>query len=1167
MRIKELEIDNFKSFANKVNIPFLPGFTTISGPNGSGKSNIVDSILFALGLTTSRALRSDRGVGDLISTHNNRNEVYVKVVFQVKESSGEEMSFARRVKKSSQGYNSTYYLNDKVCTLSQMHFELEKYNITPNSYNVIMQGDVTSITNCSPTERRKILDEIAGVADFDRKIEQAMRELETVDGRVGRSNIILGEIDTRLEQLSSEREIALKYKNLKEEKTSLEGQITTVKYFDTKRSLDIVHENILNGNKDKKKQEEEKKELVEKIELQKIECKKIADEVRAKGEDQQLEVKKRAEEKKGEIERKKTSTAHCDKLIYDNLKTIDGAKNGIESLTQKNEQTNVRIEEKKNEITVLEVRLGGEKEELKNILAQMGGLNKTADEHIEKRNQLRRDLDILKDAETNLIKDKLPLENQLNNLKNELINANKEIENLELASKNFNSEKDRLSLLINTLQGEMDECKNVQKITFDELDKIKNQLSDANYNIQLAHKKIATMEAKKQAYKEYGLGAGVETVLASNIKGVHAPLMHLAEVEGQFADAIDMALGGRSRFVVVDDEHVATRAIELLKSSGKSRATFLPLNKMKNAPGKLPLPKDPGVIEYAINLIDFEDKYLNAFYFALGETLVVEDMQSAKKLMGKYRIVTLDGEIFEKSGAITGGAKKREGSAFGKVDDKELQTFLARLSEFEKQYEEFENKKLQLEQRLDKVRADYSNASNEYNGAKMELQNLVKNNGATLENIEKKLARINEITPQSLKIEKQLDEFEQKHVELGDKILTTTGAIEDVEKMINEGELAKLKELTSEIEGKIKQTETKINAAQNEIEKENNNITFQNTIIEQRHSDIKRLLEDNENLKTDKEKFGIEIEEFNKELIILEEEIVKLGVNLVELQEARDQANQELLNLEKRNDIYDNQIARIEEQVESYKARRRELEPVLEAAHNELIEAGIDPGKIQPVEISIEEITNKIQRLQKRMDDMEPVNMRALTDYDEVLARQNELREKIDTLSNEKVEIRNRMNGYENLKKETFLKTYGSVNDNFKTIFAELSEGEGTLILENEQDPFSGGLTFEATQRDKKKQRLAGMSGGEKTLTALAFVFAVQKYMPAPFYAFDEVDMHLDSPNVEKLSKMLNDQAKQTQFIVISLRKPMIDSADRMIGVTQKDKGVTKISGIRLRDE
>ncbi len=263
----------------------------------------------------------------------------------------------------------------------------------------------------------------------------------------------------------------------------------------------------------------------------------------------------------------------------------------------------------------------------------------------------------------------------------------------------------------------------------------------------------------------------------------------------------------------------------------------------------------------------------------------------------------------------------------------------------------------------------------------------------------------------------------------------------------------------------------------------------------------------------------------------------------------------------------ENQKERIKEQIESFKARRRELEPILEIAKEDLEAAGIEIEKLESVEISIDEITNKINRLQRRMEELEPVNMRALNDYDETYKRQSEFREKIETLTKEKIGINERMCGYEALKKETFLKTYNGINENFKTVFAELSDGVGTLVLENEEDPFLGGLAFEATARDKKRQKLAGMSGGEKSLTALAFVFAIQKYMPSPFYAFDEVDMHLDTLNVEKLAKMINNESKGTQFIVISLRKPMIDSSDRMIGVTQKNKGITKISGVKLKDE
>ena len=354
---------------------------------------------------------------------------------------------------------------------------------------------------------------------------------------------------------------------------------------------------------------------------------------------------------------------------------------------------------------------------------------------------------------------------------------------------------------------------------------------------------------------------------------------------------------------------------------------------------------------------------------------------------------------------------------------------------------------------------------------------------------------------------------------------------------------------------------------ENDIEKDENQIKFQQSQILTRQTDIEKLTKDNENLKNEREQFVLEIDKVQKELELLENEIKELGKNLVEFQTKRDELKKELLNSKKeKNKIQDN-IGRLLEQEESYKARRRELEPILENILKEFEASGINPKELEQAEISLDEINSKISKLQKKMEDLEPVNMRALTQYDEAMERQNNYKEKVLTLENEKNEIKSRMNGYQKLKKETFLEAYHAINNNFKEVFAKLSEGEGTLVLENENDPFEGGLTFEANIRDKRNQKLAGMSGGEKSLTALAFVFAIQKYLPSPFYAFDEVDMHLDGPNVEKLAAIIEKQSKAAQFVVISLRKPMLDSADRMIGVTQKDKGVTKVSGIKVKDE
>ena len=275
----------------------------------------------------------------------------------------------------------------------------------------------------------------------------------------------------------------------------------------------------------------------------------------------------------------------------------------------------------------------------------------------------------------------------------------------------------------------------------------------------------------------------------------------------------------------------------------------------------------------------------------------------------------------------------------------------------------------------------------------------------------------------------------------------------------------------------------------------------------------------------------------------------------------------EAFELEKQKHIKAADIDRIAEQIESFKARRRELEPQLENARKELEDSGEDVAKLEPIEISIEEITSKIQRLEKKMAELGDVNMRALAAYDEVLARQSELKEQIETLSKERKEILERMQGYEQLKKETFMKTYNHINENFKEVFHQLSEGEGELKLECPDDPLSGGMTIEAQPRDKKLQRLESMSGGEKSLTALAFVFAIQRYMPSPFYAFDEVDASLDTMNVERIAQMVQNQSKDTQFIVVSHRRPMIESANRTLGVTQKEKGITKVTGIKLRDE
>ncbi len=503
---------------------------------------------------------------------------------------------------------------------------------------------------------------------------------------------------------------------------------------------------------------------------------------------------------------------------------------------------------------------------------------------------------------------------------------------------------------------------------------------------------------------------------------------------------------------------------------------------------------------------------------------------------------------------------------FSQSQDDELAKYKERLADFEKAYNALDKKKSELEEKLDKVRIAYSESLNTLNGAKMELANLVRNSQETDKEIEEKKALIAQNEPKIAKIEKELEKLEQEHLELNEKAITLGDEIAEIEAKMSPEELTILQQKTEATENQIKQLESKIASAKNDIDGFNRVIAFQNEVIETHHKEIDRLHKDNEVLAQDKIKYAGEIEELKKQITVLDEKIKELGEKLVEIQAERDKVNAEYLELEKEKNSLDLIIEKIAEQIEAFKARRRELEPQLENIKEELKEAGVDISTLKEVEISVEEITARISRLQKRMDDLGDVNMRAIAAYDEVLERQKELKTKIETLESEKTQIMSRMQGYEELKKDTFLNTYNNINDNFKEIFHKLSEGEGTLFLDNPNEPFSGGMSIEAQPRDKEKTRLNLMSGGEKSLTALAFVFAIQRYMPAPFYAFDEVDANLDGINVEKLAEIVKNQSLNTQFVVVSHRKPMIESANRTIGVTQKEKGITRVTGVKLRD-
>jgi len=1166
MYIKQLEIDNFKSFANKSDIPMLKGFTAISGPNGSGKSNIIDSIMFALGLRTGSALRIEN-LSDFITTFNNKNEAMVKVIFGGVDGD-KELTVARRIKKTNQGFASTYYLNDKVDTLTNIRTILEKYNITPNSYNVMMQGDVNSIVLCSSKARRGIIDEIAGVADFDRRIEQATGELKTVEQRVEAAALILSEVEKTLEQLKAEREVALKYKKLQEEKTGLEAQVGTVKFFDLKRNLELAHENILRSNKKLKQEQANKKDLEEKISLINEKYKELDAKLKEQGEDERNKLKDAQSDLSARIQTKKNAIAYSDTQIQKGLQSIENAKNGIESYKKKIETEKLNIKLAHDKIEIIETQLKEKKEELSKKLSDISGLSSTADKYIQERNEVSKKLDALKDKDNELLKESLPKEVELKNLKKEVENAKIFIENAKTAKDNFADDKSLKELQVSDLKKEMDELKEIQTKTMQQLDDAKTAMEDYDHDARAALRKFSEMEAQRKVISSSGSSIPITTVMNANLEGVHAPLMQLGTVDEEYSLALDVAFGARLAHIVVDDTHAAYVAMELLNSSRAGRATFIPLNKVKKAPSRLNLPKNKGVIDFAINLVDFDDIYIDAFYYAVGDTLIVEDTETAEQLIGQFRMVTLDGKLYEKSSAITGGYIKKSMLGFGQNSDKELENAKAKLDELQKKYEESVRFKKELEDKLDRIRASYSASSTEYSKAKIELSNMTAQYENSQGLLEAKQNFVTENEPKIEKLNSELDKIEAKRVQLSDEIQTAQDKLTELDNLLNDKDLKDLKEKTQGLEDDIRHLNNSLMGVNNEINGYNNTIKFNEQLIISKEDDIKNTIKNNENLEQDKETYKSEIIQLEEQLNTLSDKISVIDEKIGELVKQKDEIHKSLLDLQTSNAVKSTEIDRINEQIEAFKTRRKELEPQLESAAELLKESGVDIDKLEPVQISIDELNAKIQRLDKRMQELGDVNMRAIVTYEEKAARKEELDTQIQTLSTERQSILEKMQGFEQQKKEAFMTTYTAINENFKDIYHQLSEGEGKLILENEKDPLSAGMTIEAKPRDKTtNNKLGSLSGGEKALTALALVFAIQRYLPAPFYALDEVDASLDTMNVERIADMVKKQSTDTQFLVVSHRRPMIEAANRTIGVTQKEKGKTKVTGVKLRDD
>jgi len=1162
VHIKEIEIKNFKSF-NRARIPFFEDFTTISGPNGSGKSNIIDAIIFTLGLSSSRTMRAER-LTDLINSSNgdNLNISEVSLKFDNRDRKinldEDDVIVTRRLKRTENGYYSYFYLNGKPCNLSDVHRELGKSGISPEGYNVIMQGDVTQILKMGPFDRRKIIEEIAGVAEFDSKIEKAVKQLDIVKDRIGMIDIILSEVEARMEELRYEKDQALKYNELRNEKKKHESLLIISKLMSAERELEKIKRDIGEKQSSKDVMAKDLFDVKVKISESEVRLKELNDEISEKGEDEAIKIKR-------EIENILSSVSRCEGIVELAQNELLDAK-----LQQKRSLAHVfGGYKRRRKITGDIMREMDAKEvlisELDKKRAKLGGINSNISEVDTE----------YKEISANLSKLKLGLEVQKNN-KNEFLRdvdrltdafERRSLEEVQVNERLKHDIDIRADLVASKgdIEGHLTKLtKNIKNISQDLTDlevgraKIRAEITAIREHLKFAEKEYAKKEvivrsSQKNRYN-HPVSLVIQATMEGMLDGVHGTVADLCKVDGNYNLALEVAAGNRMQSLVVENDQVAANAINYLKERGAGRATFLPLNKMNGR--ALDEINAEGVVDYAINLVNFDSKFYPAFWYVFRDTVVVDGMNAARRLMRQYRLVTTEGELIEKSGAMTGGSAK---SRFLPTEE-DVSHLKAQIAEYEHDLGIYTQDLSKIEEHINTLNNDALELRGESNKRELELNSIDDRINRLNDEITLRSTRLTEIGTEGENLSAEINRLNYKTSEKNSTISGIEGEIVTLEQLFTDSEARKMNEeaevVLSEVQ-KIDEMVRGVDATMGEL-------VLKKEYLDKEIRDLgDRLSELEEKKKALNDKMSsnrVNISKLNEELEIKREIEREFSVELNDLRKVRDDQIAAISGLERKKEDTLRSFDRMDETISILEDNSEHLVVGINEMREEIGEFDIDPNDIPNYEV----IQKRVLIIENKMSSLEPVNMRAIAEYDAVLQRQEMVKSRRDVLATERKDILERMEKYAEMKRDVFMESFDAINVNFKGTFEELSGGYGELLLENSEDPFSGGMSIRARPAGKNLIRLEAMSGGEKSLTALSFLFAIQRYRPAPFYALDEVDMFLDGSNVDRVAKMIKKLAGDAQFIVVSLREPMIEAADRTIGVVMQEKNLSSVTGLRL---
>ena len=1199
VHINQVGLKQFKSFGGAMTIPLEQGFTVVTGPNGSGKSNILDGVLFCLGLATSRGMRADR-LPDLVNSAilkaGKAAETTVSVRFDLSDwqpdaaeegleapedgpwiNPGQtEWTVTRRLRVMPGGsYSSSYSADGIPCNLQQLQTQLRRLRIDPEGSNVVMQGDVTRIVSMSNRDRRGLIDELAGVALFDTRIEQTRRKLDDVQERQERCRIIEQELLASRQRLEKDCAKARQYQELRG-RLQLGRQQEMVLAFE---AAQVALRNL--GTRQQELEAKEQRDSAalasadERLTQATKELEGLQDQVKALGEDQLLAVQAELaglDTQGRELERQSTQHQEQAQSLQDLRNDLAGRRQQLQQQGRELEEEShdEALEAAESECRASEAAVEMARRGMADVAGRSGAWLDEQKRRSERRQQLQSSIDPLQQELQQRQERQRQDAERLEELSGDLNRDGKEETEVQQTLQAL--EEEWQTLLQSLTSGKQAVQQAAESLAIQQ--RTRTRLEQEQTRLE---REIARLESRRDALQESRGTGALRLLLEAGLDGIHGPVAQLGEVEDQHRLALEVAAGARLGQVVVDDDRIAARAIELLKSRRAGRLTFLPLNKIR-APGgggsgsaAMARGARPGgqgegggLVGRAVELVRFEPVYDVVFAYVFGDTLVFRDLGSARQQLGRSRAVTLDGELLEKSGAMTGGSFSQRGGglSFGRSNDNdEAEPLRRRLLELGESLAASRREEHRLSELLNQQKPVLRQLEQRQAALVAERNAAHRNHGPLIERNRERRERL-----------EQLRVSQQEHRERLEAIATALGPLREEQQQLDAAERAST---SNDDAGAWAQLQQALEAADARLDASRSKRDQVLTAQRERQLALERLSDQRENLSQEESRLQDAVQAlaaahgtWRQQQQELKEQRERLTTQQQQLQErfgeqrrARDAAEAEVsrqrqalqqaqFELER---LKEERLALIEEQ-RSGGLRLQEMEQALPEPRPEISEAIREAG--------LEALQTDLQAIQNRMEALEPVNMLALEELEALEQRLSELNERLDVLSQEREELLLRIETVATLRQEAFMEAFSAVDGHFREIFASLSDGDGHLQLENQEDPLEGGLTLVAHPKGKAVRRLAAMSGGEKSLTALSFLFALQRFRPSPFYALDEVDSFLDGVNVERLAALIARQAEQAQFLVVSHRRPMIGASQRTIGVTQARGAHTQVVGL-----